>query len=148
MLGRTRYFLYIAGLLLCVVLPASLQTQTRKSPNQSASQYGDLSVETKERMEDPGWWPTKGDAAESEYADPGACAECHRDLAAAQHETPMYKAGRRPSDAEVLQKHPNLTFDEGGFTYLLKTGPDGATFTVGHGSSGEAQKENWAFGEG
>jgi hypothetical protein len=148
MLGRTRCFLYIAVAILCVVAPASLQTQTRQSTNQASSQYGELSVETKERIEDPGWWPTKGAAADSEYADPGACAECHRDLAATQHETPMFKAGRRPSDAEVLQTHPNQTFDEGGFTYVLKTGPDGATFTVGHGGSVESEKVAWAFGEG
>jgi hypothetical protein len=146
MLGRTRLFLYIAVLLLCVV--PSLQTQIRKSREQALGQYRDLSLETRERIEDPGWWPTKGDAAESEYADPGACAECHRDLAAAQHETPMYKAGRRPDDAEVLERHPNLTFDEGGFTYLLKSGSNGTTLTVGRGSNVESEKVTWAFGEG
>jgi Cytochrome c3 len=147
MLGRTRLFLYIAILFLCVV-PASLQTQIRQSRDQALDQYRDLSLETKERIEDPGWWPTKGDAAGSEYADPGACAECHRDLAAAQHETPMYKASRRPEDAEVLERHPNLTFDEGGFTYLLKSGSNGTTLTVSDGSGVESQKVAWAFGEG
>jgi hypothetical protein len=107
-----------------------------------------VSLATRDRVEDAGWWPTKGSAPRTDYADPGACAGCHEGLAALQHTTAMYKASKRPADADVLQRHSTLTFDDGIYSYLLKSGPEGAKFTVRDRTTFESRDVAWAFGEG
>jgi hypothetical protein len=138
-LGKTRMSLCTAFLLI-TVLPSQVCAQIQPS--------ADISMATSDRLQGSGWWPTKGDAARTEYADPDACSGCHKDLAALQHTTPMYKASRHASDSELLEKRTPLSFDDGTFTYLLKHAPDGPSFTIGEQSRSESQEVVWAFGDG
>lgn len=78
-----------------------------------------LSLETGEHVKRPGWWPTKGTAALSEYAGSAACARCHRSISASQAQTPMFNAASRPAEASVLRQHDNLQFSEGDYGYKL-----------------------------
>src|SRR5271156_1993005 len=77
------------------------------------------SLTTSDRLEEQGWWPTKGDADRKLYAGSAACATCHRTIAALQQTTPMYHAGARATQSEILAAHDQLKFQEGGLTYSL-----------------------------
>lgn len=106
------------------------------------------SRETAERVKEPGWWPTKGTAAPSEYAGSAACAECHEDISKSQAETPMFRAASRPSETPLLRKHGNLQFKEDNYEYTMAD--DGQRTMLYINSSGHtlAAPVLWAMGDG
>jgi hypothetical protein len=108
----------------------------------------DLSVTTRDRLEDPGWWPTKGDAPRSLYVGSETCQSCHQAIATVQETTPMYHAASRAAQSEILTKHPQLTFQEDGFRYSLLRSPGEVTFSVSNGAEHKTAKAIWAFGVG
>ncbi|MGC2161975.1 MAG: multiheme c-type cytochrome [Silvibacterium sp.] len=103
-----------------------------------------LSLTTPDRLQDPGWWPTKGTPAANAYVGEAACAKCHADIVATQHTTPMYHAGPRAEQSTLLAQHPNLTFHEGPYTYSIQRN----TFSVSNGTTTATQPIVWAFGNG
>lgn len=103
-----------------------------------------LSLTTPDRLQDPGWWPTKGDPAASTYTGEAACAKCHADIVATQHTTPMYHAGMRAAQSTILAQHPNLSFHEGPYTYSIQHN----TFSVSDGTGSVSKPIAWAFGNG
>ncbi len=107
-----------------------------------------FSVTTRDRMEDAGWWPTKGDAARSLYVGNDACKECHRVIAARQETTPMFHAGVRAAQSEILKTHGQLTFQEAGFNYSLTYAPGVVTYSVTNGAYSHAADVAWGFGAG
>jgi hypothetical protein len=107
-----------------------------------------LSVATQDRMEDSGWWPTKGSPAASEYAGAAACAECHGDIAALQNTTPMYHAGMPASLSTFLSQHPHLTFQESPYNYSIQRTDTGVTYSANDGTSTGSRPAVWAFGSG
>lgn len=103
-----------------------------------------LSLTTPDRLQDPGWWPTKGTPAASAYVGEAACAKCHADLVATQHTTPMYHAGMRAAQSTILAQHPNLSFHEGAYAYSIQHN----TFSVSNGTNSASTPIAWAFGNG
>src|ERR1700733_8350723 len=109
---------------------------------------GGLSLATQDRLEDEGWWPTKGDAARSEYVGAATCKECHGKVAALQETTPMRQAGARAAQADILQTHERLTFQDAAYRYsLVRAGPN-VTFSVNDGAHSASSNVTWAFGAG
>jgi hypothetical protein len=106
------------------------------------------SLTTSDRLEEAGWWPTKGEAARNLYVGSEACAACHGTIAALQQTTPMYHAGVRAAQSDILAKHAQLQFQEGGLSYSLSRLPAGVTYTVSGGSVSKAAPVVWAFGAG
>lgn len=107
------------------------------------------SVTTWVRLEDEGWWPTKGEAQRSLYVGNEACAECHRAITETQETTPMYRAGPRAGQSEILEKHQHLSFQESGFRYSLTRTPEGrVTFSVSNRVESSTADAAWAFGVG
>src|SRR6516162_6254124 len=68
---------------------------------------------TQDRVRNPGWWPTKGDAARSSYRGPAACGEGHSAKLAVQLATPMAHAAATAADATILRQHGSLAFASG-----------------------------------
>jgi hypothetical protein len=97
-------------------------------------------------MDEPGWWPTKGQPPRSEYAQAATCEGCHRKIAPMQKTTPMYHAGMRADQSEMLKEHPVLTFQEGPFSTSLVTAASGVTLTVTDGVNTASASPGWAFG--
>jgi len=123
------------------------------------AQTSDISMSTQDRIQFSNWWPTKGDAAKAAYAPADACSQCHAEIAAAQHATPMYRAGRPALDAELLRTNPRLGYSDGTYAYLVERGPGGATLSVARGAAASpadkdsgkdasSEKIAWAFGDG
>lgn len=102
---------------------------------------------TSERIAGPGWWPTKGSAARSEYAGSATCAACHSSISESQARTPMFKAASRAEDASVLRLHPNLQFNEGDFRYTF-TGKNQVALQIETKGTTLSVPVLWAIGNG
>ena len=105
-----------------------------------------IRLTTADRLEEPGWWPTKGDPPRSQYSGNAACAGCHRRIAPLQALTPMYHASVRAAQSDILARHRSLRFQQGAFSTSLTTSSEGATFSVKDGVNATSLPAVWAFG--
>ena len=115
---------------------------------QASNTLPGLSLTTPDRLQDPGWWPTKGDPAANAYVGEAACAQCHAGITATQHETPMYHAATRPAQSTILAQHPSLTFHEGHYTETIQQTASGTTFAASDGTNSDSKPIAWAIGQG
>jgi Cytochrome c554 and c-prime len=106
------------------------------------------SLTTQDRLEDAGWWPTKGDAARSAYAGEAVCQECHSEIAASQQTTPMYHASVRAPQSQILKLNEHLEFQQAGYRYSLSRGVSEVAYSVNDGSNAMTGLVAWAFGAG
>jgi Cytochrome c554 and c-prime len=109
---------------------------------------GSLSLTTQDRLEDAGWWPTKGDSPRREYVGAAICKECHGDVAALQETTPMYHAAVRATQSEILEAHKRLNFQDALYQYSLRRTIPRVIYSVGDGTSSAIGDVEWAFGAG
>jgi hypothetical protein len=109
---------------------------------------GSLSLTTQDRLDDAGWWPTKGDSARSEYVGTPTCKECHGDVAALQETTPMYHAAVRANQSKILEVHEQLSFQDALYQYSLKRTTPGVIYSVSDSTNSSIGKVEWAFGAG
>jgi hypothetical protein len=76
------------------------------------------------------------------------CATCHPAQAKPHPETSMAHAMELVPEAAILQKHPLLTFAEGGYSYRIERKGDESLYTVSNGQQTVAVPIGWAFGLG
>ena len=87
-------------------------------------------------------------AAAAPIAGDQVCAECHRDVTARFRGTPMAGALAPVAGCEILQRNPDLTFQEGGFQWRIVRDGERSVMTVtGKGETITAPLL-WAFGRG
>jgi hypothetical protein len=103
---------------------------------------------TEDRVQLPGWWPTKGAASRNEFLGPDACAACHASKARTQQQTPMAHAALHPTDSEALRAHDQLTLRLPPYTYQISRQPDGSLYSVTDGKQTISVPVSWAFGLG
>lgn len=129
---------WLFALLVCVVpfVPARAQSPTS------------IPMATQDRLRNPGWWPTKGTPARSDYAGPDACAQCHALKAADQRTTPMAHASMPASNAEILHRRSPITFTTGLYTFAIQQNGNQASYSVTDGTKSHSQPLDWAFGMG
>ena len=107
-----------------------------------------IQMSTEDRLQLPGWWPTKGSALRSEFVGPEACAACHASKSRTQKLTPMGNAASSPLDSPALRSHDQLTFRLPPYTYEIARKPDGSTYSVTDGTHTISVPLGWAFGLG
>lgn len=107
-----------------------------------------LSLATDDRVDDAGWWPTKGDAPRSQYVGAATCQRCHAQIAQTQQTTPMYHAAVRAQGSAILKAAGQFTFREPGFDYALTYSPASVTFSARDASTTAQTPVTWAFGSG
>ncbi len=105
-----------------------------------------ISLTTADRLEEPGWWPTKADLQGGQYSGDAVCVRCHSGIAALQHSTPMYHASVRAAQSEILINHDLLKFKEGGFSTSVTTSPGSVAFSVNDGVDQASMPATWAMG--
>ena len=103
---------------------------------------------TADRIHGPGWWPTKGTAPRSDYADAAACAPCHPAQSASQPSTSMAHTAMDVARSEVLRGAQRLTFAGGGYSYEIVTNDRRTLYTVTNGTRVSSAPLTWAFGVG
>ena len=67
-------------------------------------------LSTEDHVAEPGFWPTKAQASQSEFAGPAACARCHAGIASVQRESSMRRTAMHSDAADLLHQHPDLGF--------------------------------------
>jgi Cytochrome c554 and c-prime len=108
----------------------------------------DAQMATADRLDSPGWWPTKGTPPRDEYVGAAACARCHRSEAASQPTTAMARTASAAADSEVLRRHPSLAVRLGAFSYAISTSGPQSLYTVSDGTRAISAPLSWAFGVG
>jgi hypothetical protein len=107
-----------------------------------------VALATDDRLQYPGWWPTKGMAAQSDYVGPAACAGCHAAKGATQKDTPMARASARAANSDALRAHDRLTFEVAPYTYQIARTETGPVYSVTDGTHSISEPLLWAFGLG
>jgi hypothetical protein len=103
---------------------------------------------TPDRVQGPGWWPTKGAAPRGDYVGPEACAGCHPNQAATQPSTSMARTAIRADRSDVLNAN-GLTFSSGSYSYKIASDGDRLPlYTVSSGTQSSSARLTWAFGAG
>jgi hypothetical protein len=106
---------------------------------------------TADRVQERGFWPTKGEAARGEYVGPAVCARCHTERAATQAGTAMAGTAARADESIVLRGHDALAFQGGPYSYRIARGTHDSTYTVTDGKDPAHAVSailKWAFGVG
>src|SRR6266571_7599315 len=103
---------------------------------------------TADRLQGPGWWPTKGTAPRAEYVGSAACARCHRQLGTSQAATPMAHTEAPAALSPVFRDHPTLEFHLGPYSYRVDTHDGKSVYTVADGAQSVSAPLGWAFGAG
>src|SRR5919107_1063406 len=85
---------------------------------------------TADRLQEPGWWPTKGTPARSEYVGSAACADCHRAQWSSQTSTPMARTAAPLNASPLARARRGLTFTAGGYTYQIASDAYQSTYRV------------------
>ena len=108
---------------------------------------GGVETATQDRLEDPGWWPTKGSYPRTDFVGDATCQQCHAGLFRTQRTTPMAHAASAARDS-LLHQHVTLAFDNGPYSYSLLSANADPVLSVTNGRESEASPLTWVFGSG
>jgi|SRR5690348_1668635 cytochrome c554/c'-like protein len=111
-------------------------------------QQAETPMATDERLEAPGWWPTKQTASLDDFVGTKECARCHAKIAATQTETPMAIAASLAVDSTALREHDRLLQQAGPYTFTISKDEAARTYTVSDGAHSISEPLGWAFGLG
>ncbi len=126
--------------LLCVLFLTRAESQS--------TTIGGLETATQDRLEDPGWWPTKGSYPRNSFVGNATCQQCHAGLFRLQRTTPMANAASPASDSLPLHRQTTSAFENGPYSYRLLSSASGAMLSVTNGTETESTPLPWAFGSG
>jgi Cytochrome c554 and c-prime len=136
----------LAGLALTLTTSAqspvstSVQNSGSKGPATMAQQ-----LSTHERLQKPGWWPTKGTPPREEYAGTAACVPCHSAIAATQQKSAMARTATRAFDSDILRSHP-LKYHLDRYLYDVTPRGSSQNFSVTDGARSISAPLTWSFG--
>lgn len=105
-------------------------------------------MSTDERLETPGWWPTKQSASLDDFVGTKECARCHPKIVATQLDTPMARAASMAGDSTALSGHERLSQQAGPYTFTISKEEAARTYTVSDGANSISEPLGWAFGVG
>jgi hypothetical protein len=103
---------------------------------------------TAERLQAPGFWPTKGTAARRDFLGSPACAACHAAKVTSQATTSMARTGAAAAQSEVLKAYPHLRIRLGDYHYDVRTDAHQSLYTVSDAARSQRAPLGWAFGVG
>jgi hypothetical protein len=119
--------------------------QAQKKQTQKTN---DTSMATDERLEAPGWWPTKHTSRREDYTGPAECARCHAKESEPQFTTPMAQASSPASNSKILGEHAQIAVRRGPYLYNISRTPTGSTYSVSNATGSISAPLLWAFGLG
>jgi hypothetical protein len=105
-------------------------------------------MSTVERVDQPGWWPTKLLPTRKDFVGSEICAQCHAGVAASVKDTAMAKALLRPEESDILRRRDGQTFRLEAYTYKVERSLRGYEFAVSQGKDSTTQPISWVFGDG
>jgi len=105
-------------------------------------------MSTLERVDQPGWWPTKLLPTRKDFVGSETCAQCHAGVAASVKDTAMARSLLRPEESDILRNRAGQTFQLESYIYKVEHAPSGYQFSVSQGSESATQPITWVFGDG
>jgi cytochrome c554/c'-like protein len=118
-----------------------------KSPATAQSSV-ETPMATDERLEAPGWWPTKRSTSRADYTGPAECARCHAKKSSTQFTTPMAHASSSGVNSGILREHEQIVLKRGPYRYSVSRTQNGSTYTVTNSNNSISAPLLWAFGLG
>jgi Cytochrome c554 and c-prime len=115
------------AVLILLLIATSLPRTAAQEPATAASQ-----MSTEDRLQKPGWWPTKGAAARSDYVGARVCAQCHASVFATQKTTSMAEAAVLPPSSSILNSH-RLNQRSDPYQYTITSRGELRTYSVSDG---------------
>lgn len=103
---------------------------------------------TKDRVNDPHWWPTKGTAPFKAFAGESACGECHSEEASSQIHTPMAQASFQIKEHAQSSTLAAGTLHTGSYLYRISSDDLGSRLVVSSGKQSLSANIGWIFGAG
>ncbi len=137
---RVLCFMFVSLLTVFLILSVQIGAQ---SPAPS-----EISMATDDRVQSPGWWPTKGTAPRSDFVGTAECAKCHEKQAIAYITTPMAQTSAPAAYSQILQARDPLTALFAPYRYELSRDAATVTYSVTDGSNSRSTNIFWAFGLG
>ena len=138
--------------LLCVLCMALMMPLSSLEKSATAypgpQQQVETPMTTDERLQAPGWWPTKQSASVDDFIGTRECARCHPKIVATQIDTPMAQAASMPADSTVLREHERLFRQAGPYSYTISKEESGRSYSVSEGANSISETVGWAFGLG
>ena len=104
-------------------------------------------MSTADHLKQAGWWPTKSDAARTEYVGPHACAECHSKFAEGQSQHSMAHTALPAAESPLLGRK-DAHYTDGPFSYGIQLRDGGAYYSVTGLGEAFSAPLLWAFGSG
>lgn len=98
-------------------------------------QLAETPMATDERLEAPGWWPTKQTASLGDFVGTKECARCHAKIAATQTETPMARAASLAVDSTALREQEGVSHQAGPYTFTISKEASVRNYSVGDGAN-------------
>jgi hypothetical protein len=102
---------------------------------------------TADRLQAPGWWPTKRTAVRSDFVGASECVRCHPSRAT-QLATAMARTAQRAEDSPVLSANDRLTFAVAHYSYSIRRDGGQPLYTVTDGERTISARLSWALGAG
>jgi hypothetical protein len=134
---------WLLAFLLALLAPHAL---AQSAPQ--AHQKVETPMATDERLEAPGWWPTKHSASREDYVGTKECARCHSKKTASQLATPMAHASTPAATSGILREHEQISLQRDPYSYTITRTGTGSTYSVSDGTSSISAPLLWAFGVG
>ena len=103
---------------------------------------------TDERLEAPGWWPTKAAVSRQDFVGTAACARCHAKRTASQLTTPMAQASAPANGSDILRASDHLSLQLGPYAYAISRSAGNSVYSVSDASNSISEPLAWAFGLG
>ena len=103
---------------------------------------------TDERLEAPGWWPTKPFASRQDFVGTTQCIRCHSKKTVTQLTTPMAHASTQATNSDILREHDPISLQLGPYTYTISRGHAGIVYSVSDGTNSISEPLACAFGLG
>ena len=136
----------LASLVFILVIAATIiafYAARAQSPSASSAP-----MPTASRLLEPGWWPTKGDAARKDYAGTDSCVVCHQREVLSQKRTSMARAASKASETELLRSQPSISLMRPPFLTTITRDRHGSTYTVARGGEAMTGQIVWTMGDG
>lgn len=117
-------------------------------PARAQTSINNREKETRQRLREYRWWPTRGDAPRQEYVGSEACSACHASEFASQSKTSMAHAAERAIDSAVLRA-PLLSSqrdDRSPFQTSIRRESHGSQYVVTRGGYAMQGQLLWAMG--
>jgi Zn finger protein HypA/HybF involved in hydrogenase expression len=96
----------------------------------------------------PATWRTNKPFAEAGYVGSEACAKCHGEITAKQHETAMGHALETVAESRVLRSHARFAFRIGSYSYQITRQGEQSIYSVTDGINTITEPVLYSFGQG